>query len=53
MERLLGCGTLTVESAAEQGQIVLRDIPQIQDVRTDLFRALDDATDGEPSTSGR
>jgi uncharacterized membrane protein YdbT with pleckstrin-like domain len=52
MERLLGCGTLTVESAAEQGQIILRDIPQIQDVRAELFRALDDATDGEPSERG-
>ncbi|MDP9846540.1 PH domain-containing protein [Streptosporangium lutulentum] len=52
MERLLGCGTLTVESASEQGQIVLRDIPEIQDVRAELFRALDDATDGEPSDRG-
>lgn len=52
MERMLGCGTLTVESAGEQGQIILRDIPQIQDVRAELFRALDDAADGEPSEPG-
>ncbi|MEV0148117.1 MULTISPECIES: PH domain-containing protein [unclassified Nonomuraea] len=47
VERLLGCGTLTVESAGDRGQIVLRDIPHLQDVRADLFRLLEDATDGE------
>ncbi|TMR96107.1 PH domain-containing protein [Nonomuraea basaltis] len=46
-ERLLGCGTLTVESAGERGEIVLRDIPKIQDVRTDLFRLVEDHSDGE------
>ncbi|MFG1703485.1 PH domain-containing protein [Nonomuraea sp. M3C6] len=46
-ERLLGCGTLTVESAADRGEIVLRDIPRIQDVRTELFRLVEDASDGE------
>ncbi|MEU8248267.1 PH domain-containing protein [Nonomuraea sp. NPDC048916] len=50
-ERLLGCGTLSVESAGDRGQIVLRDIPKIQDVRTDLFRLLEDASDG--SIDGR
>ncbi|MEU3163404.1 PH domain-containing protein [Streptosporangium sp. NPDC006930] len=53
MERLLGCGTLVVESASEQGRITLRDIPRIQEVRAELFRALDDALDGEPSEPGR
>ncbi|MEU6713187.1 PH domain-containing protein [Nonomuraea sp. NPDC046802] len=46
-ERMLGCGTLTVESAGDRGEIVLRDIPRIQDVRTDLFRLVEDASDGE------
>ncbi|TDD14495.1 PH domain-containing protein [Nonomuraea diastatica] len=46
-ERLLGCGTLSVESAGERGEIVLRDIPKIQDVRTELFRLVEDASDGE------
>ncbi|MFD1542226.1 PH domain-containing protein [Nonomuraea guangzhouensis] len=46
-ERILGCGTLTVESAGDRGQIALRDIPHIQDVRTDLFRLLEDASDGD------
>ncbi|MEU7896904.1 PH domain-containing protein [Nonomuraea sp. NPDC049152] len=46
-ERMLGCGTLTVESASEQGQLALRDIPKIQDVRADLFRAVEDVSDGD------
>ncbi|MFI6501473.1 PH domain-containing protein [Nonomuraea typhae] len=46
-ERILGCGTLTVESASDQGQLALRDIPQIQDVRADLFRAVEDVSDGD------
>ncbi|MEU4542720.1 PH domain-containing protein [Nonomuraea dietziae] len=45
-ERLLGCGTLTVESASDQGQLALRDIPRIQDVRAELFRAVEDVSDG-------
>ena len=47
IERLLGCGTLTVESAGEKGQIVLKDIPHIQDVRAELFRLVEDASDGD------
>ncbi|MER6943357.1 PH domain-containing protein [Nonomuraea sp. NPDC000554] len=47
VERLFGCGTLTVESAGDRGQIVLRDIPHIQEVRTDLFRLVEDASDGD------
>ncbi|MFI7441264.1 PH domain-containing protein [Nonomuraea indica] len=50
IERLLGCGTLTVESAGERGRLVLRDIPRIQEVRSDLFRLLEDASDGRPDT---
>src|SRR3954464_15060440 len=29
-ERLLRCGTLTVESAGERGQLVLRDVPKVE-----------------------
>ncbi|MCG5218323.1 PH domain-containing protein [Streptosporangium sp. KLBMP 9127] len=47
VERMLGCGTLTVESAGERGQIALRDIPRLQDVRAQLFRLVEDASDGE------
>jgi uncharacterized membrane protein YdbT with pleckstrin-like domain len=36
-ERILRCGTLTVESAGERGQIVLKDIPHVEDVQRDLY----------------
>ena len=47
IERILGCGTLTVESASDEGEINLRDIPRIQTVRAELFRLVEDASDGE------
>ncbi|ASW56692.1 PH domain-containing protein [Plantactinospora sp. KBS50] len=36
-ERLFGCGTLTIESAGERGQTVLRDIPGVERVQTTLY----------------
>ena len=36
--RVLGCGTLVVESAGERGQLVLRDVPRVEEVQRDLFR---------------
>lgn len=47
VERMLGCGTLTVESAGEKGQIIEKDIPKIQEVRAELFRLVEDASDGD------
>lgn len=38
LDRLLGSGRLTVESAGEHGQIVLTDIPQVEYVHSTLFR---------------
>jgi uncharacterized membrane protein YdbT with pleckstrin-like domain len=37
IERLLGCGTLTIESAGERGQTVLTDIPHVEQVQTTLY----------------
>lgn len=48
LERLLGCGTLIVESAAARGELRLRDIPKINKVRTELFRLVEEASDGRP-----
>lgn len=42
-ERLLGCGTLVIESAGEHGQIELADIPKIEQVQRTLYRLSDDA----------
>ena len=36
-ERMLRCGTLTVESAGERGQVVLSDIPRVAEVQHRLY----------------
>jgi uncharacterized membrane protein YdbT with pleckstrin-like domain len=36
LERIIGCGTLTVESAGEHGQSVLEDIPRVVKVMNTL-----------------
>jgi uncharacterized membrane protein YdbT with pleckstrin-like domain len=42
VERMLGCGTLVVESAGEQGQLRLDDIPKVELVQHTLHRLSDD-----------
>jgi membrane protein YdbS with pleckstrin-like domain len=42
LDRLLGAGRLVVESAGEHGQIVLRDIPRVEEVQGTLFRLVED-----------
>lgn len=41
VERLLGCGTLVIESAGERGQSVLVDIPHVQRVQTTLYELIE------------
>jgi uncharacterized membrane protein YdbT with pleckstrin-like domain len=41
VERLLGCGTLTIESAGERGQTVLTDIPRVERVQTTLYELVE------------
>ncbi|MFK3982902.1 PH domain-containing protein [Micromonospora sp. NPDC050397] len=41
VERLLGCGTLTIESAGERGQTVLNDIPNVGQVQTKLYELVE------------
>jgi uncharacterized membrane protein YdbT with pleckstrin-like domain len=38
IERMLRCGTLVVESAGERGQLVLRDVPRVEEVQRDVYR---------------
>ena len=38
LERILGCGTLVVESAGERGQLVLRDVPPVEEVQRDVYK---------------
>jgi uncharacterized membrane protein YdbT with pleckstrin-like domain len=42
LERMLGCGTLVVESAGEQGQLKLDDVPKVELVQHTLHRLSDD-----------
>lgn len=41
LERILGCGTLVVESAGERGQVTLSDIPHVEDVQRQIYSLLD------------
>jgi uncharacterized membrane protein YdbT with pleckstrin-like domain len=38
LERVLRCGTLVVESAGERGQLVLSDVPNVEEVQRDVYR---------------
>ncbi len=42
VDRLLGCGRLVVESAGEHGQLVLNEIPDVQEVQATLFQLVGD-----------
>jgi len=42
LDRILGCGTLTVESAGERGRIILHDVPGAQSVHVRLQELLMD-----------
>ncbi|ABP53335.1 PH domain-containing protein [Salinispora tropica] len=47
-ERLLGCGTLTIDSAGERGQSVLFDVPQVGRVQTTLYELVEAQHDRQP-----
>ena len=42
IDRLLGCGKLIVETAGEHGQLVLTEIPQVEQVQATLFQLVED-----------
>jgi uncharacterized membrane protein YdbT with pleckstrin-like domain len=41
VERILGAGTLVVESAGERGQVTLNDIPHVEDVQRQIYTLID------------
>jgi uncharacterized membrane protein YdbT with pleckstrin-like domain len=49
-ERLLGCGTLTIESAGERGQVVLKELPGVEKVQSHLYELVE--TDHDAHTFG-
>jgi uncharacterized membrane protein YdbT with pleckstrin-like domain len=42
LDRLLGCGTLVVESAGEHGEIMLTEIPHVERVQATLFQLVEE-----------
>jgi uncharacterized membrane protein YdbT with pleckstrin-like domain len=42
LDRVLGCGQLVVESPGEHGQLVLTEIPHVQQVQATLFQLVED-----------
>jgi uncharacterized membrane protein YdbT with pleckstrin-like domain len=42
LDRMLGCGTLIVESAGEHGEITLTEIPHVERVQSTLFQLVED-----------
>ena len=42
LERFLNCGTLQVESAGTQGQLVIRSVPDVEQIQRDIYRLHDE-----------
>src|SRR5215470_19127038 len=42
VDRLLGTGSLIIESAGEHGQLVLHEIPEVRKVQATLFQLVED-----------
>jgi uncharacterized membrane protein YdbT with pleckstrin-like domain len=40
-ERVLRCGTLTIESAGEHGQVVLPEVPQVEMVQREVYKRVE------------
>lgn len=51
--RMLGYGTLMVESAGERGQLVLNDVPGVEQVQAALYRLSDEVRDSSGARRGR
>jgi uncharacterized membrane protein YdbT with pleckstrin-like domain len=53
IERVLGCGTLVVESAGERGQLTLTDIPHVEQIQRRLYELVEaDAGTDRPREDG-
>jgi membrane protein YdbS with pleckstrin-like domain len=38
IERLLGCGTLVASSASEDGNLVIRNVPHVEEIQREIYR---------------
>jgi uncharacterized membrane protein YdbT with pleckstrin-like domain len=41
VERFFGSGTLTIESAGDRGQVVVKDVPHVEAVQRDIYRLVE------------
>lgn len=41
IERMVGCGSLTIESAGERGQVILTDLPDVEKTQSMLYELVD------------
>jgi hypothetical protein len=48
IDRLLGCGTLQIESAGERGQVVLPDVPHVEHMHLQMSDLLFGGPEGKP-----
>jgi uncharacterized membrane protein YdbT with pleckstrin-like domain len=42
IERFLNCGTLVVESAGTQGQLIIHSVPDVEKIQRDIYRLHDE-----------
>jgi uncharacterized membrane protein YdbT with pleckstrin-like domain len=42
LERFLNCGTLQVESAGTQGQLIITSVPNVEQIQRDIYRLHDE-----------
>ena len=47
IQRMLGTGTLVVESGGEHGQLVLKNIPKVEYTQNQMYRIVEELTDGD------
>lgn len=47
IQRILATGTLLIESGGEHGQLVLKSIPRVEYVQNQLYRIVEELTDGD------
>jgi uncharacterized membrane protein YdbT with pleckstrin-like domain len=54
MERFLNCGTLMIESAGTQGQLIISSVPDVEDIQREIYRLHDEDDErrrNKPSSS--
>ena len=42
VERFLNCGTLMIESAGTQGQLIISSVPDVEDIQREIYRLHDE-----------